>query len=147
MEDLIIRGGNRTLTLGIRNDGIVVGISGASDTVLHLPLSASAATRAAAWLTRAAGEARQVDGLALLGAAHAAMRAYSEGRFVPQTSREMWNRGFDCDSDRCEWAAGDGWAAIYDPDAMEIEAYVVDEDLGLTDAVRVNVTTGAVVPL
>lgn len=142
MSDFVAHGENMTLTIGIRNSTIVFGIANKAGKVFHVALGGATATSAAVWLTEAAANVPKVGGAAILRAASSAMTAYEQGVFVRKTSKEMWSQGFDCESENCEWAQGEDWSAIYDPDLCELEVYV-----GQSEAVRVNLTTGAVVPL
>lgn len=147
MDDFISHNSGFTLTIGVRNGGVVFGVSDKSGRVMHVTLNGSAAERAAKWLTETSSTLPRASGAELLRAANAALTALVEDKFVRHTSKEMYDFGFDCDKDNCEYAHGDGWCAIYEPDVCELEVYVVHPDLGMTDAARVSVATGAVMPL
>lgn len=144
-NDMRLFGRDRTLVMGLRGDGLVVGISNQSGDVTSVVLPLMAARQIAEWC--GAVPCEQPTPAAMLRVCAEALAAYEMCSFQPETSKSLWNRGFDVGSDNCSFAQGDDWCAVYDPSVMEIEVNYLDPDLGLTSAARVSVGTGQVVML
>lgn len=143
MNDLIISGTGKRLTIGMRNDRLVFGISDREGNVKAVEVPASAAKRIAEWCAEVPSVGAPPS--TMLRVCSKALDAFEEGKFLPETAQEIWNRGFDVGNDNCSIGQGDDWIAIYDPEPLELEVYLLDDDLGMTHGARVSVGTGQVV--
>ena len=143
MNDLILSGTGKRLTIGLRNGRLVFGISDREGNVNAVDVPMSAAKRIAEWC----GAVPSVGAApsAMLRVCSKALDAFEEGKFTPETAKELWDRGFDVGSDDCSIAQGDDWIAIYEPASMELEVHLLDDDLGMTHGALVSVGTGQVV--
>lgn len=145
MNDVRLFGGDKNLTIGLRDGRLVVGISSRAGDVTSVALPPMAARQIAKWCGQV--ECAEPTPATMLRVCAEALAAYEECSFQPETPKSLWNRGFDVGSDDCSFAQGDDWCAVYDPSAMEIEVNYFDQELGLTSAARVSVGTGQMVTL
>lgn len=144
-NDLILAGGGKRLTIGIRNNFLVFGISDRHGNVWSIDVPMNSAKRVADWCSSVPYE--RVSASTMLRACSAALTAYEEGLFVQMNSSMMYERGFSVDTDDCSLHQGEDWIAIFEPQTMELEVYSIHEQRGMDQAARVNVGTGHVVIL